>query len=628
VAAAPLYDGQSDFSGGQDASQIPANVGPNAYFAGVNVSCQNGCLNPRWGKQEFLLDFQIPTTFRLPTGLRREYQSIFESCKYQALIPYNIADEYYLIVVISGVIFLVNQYTQVVSVIEIDDGSKLDELHPRINWTPAGNYLVIFDFPAYPVIIEGLTARRADPTKFEIPASVLGCYNQNRVFISNIGNEFTASDPAAYGFPFGPISFTQVTQPGSAFFGEVFQLPTGHNNDPITAMGFLQTVDTSTGIGSLLVGTQKAIYSFLTQNPRTQWEAGQFGTLFVHDAGIAGQRAFCNVNSDLFFVSPDGQLRSVSMSRDEQGKWSKVPLSREVKNYIKLFDTELSKYAFVGYFRNKIFTSANPYQVMAQTTDYKPVSDYVFGGCVVLELDNISTLLKDSPPVWAGLWTGIRPMDFVVNDDRCFMIAKDGGVNKIYEVRPDLTYDLIGPEQKIRKIKSKVYCKEYGFGTYSENGSPVSTNFFNKTLNSIELNLFNIQGEFEINIKYRPSHSMNYLQWTNFKHVAPWRSCKIPEGCAWNGLVGHEFRELNLGAPTEPGCDPITRETYDTVRKVQVLFEIEGINWELHGFLMRATLLTQNVTEPVCKPYPIVEICNDCINDWGIPDICQENQQV
>ena len=89
----------------------------------------------------------------------------------------------------------------------IQGGSQLDEAADRINWSPAGKYLVIFDFPAYPVIIEGLLARRADPALLEIPRSVLGTYNQNRLFIANAGNEFTAGDPAAYTFPTGPISF-------------------------------------------------------------------------------------------------------------------------------------------------------------------------------------------------------------------------------------------------------------------------------------------------------------------------------------------------------------------------------------------------------------------------------------
>jgi hypothetical protein len=628
VAPTPLYDGQSDFGGGQDASQIPANVNPNQYFKGVNVSCQNGCINPRWGFQEFILNHKETTQYKLPTGLEKPYQIIFETGKYQALIPYAIQDEYYLLVIISGIIFIVNQYSNEVSVMTIAGGSTLDESQDRYNWTLAGKYLVIFDFPSYPVIITGLTARRADPTIYEIPASVLGCYNQNRIFISNAGNEFTASDPAAYGFPTGPISFTQVTKPGSTFYGEVFQLPTSNNsNDAITAMGFLQTVDTSTGIGPLMVSTQRSVYSYLTQNPRAAWEAGQFGSMFIHDAGIVGQRAYCNVNSDMFFISPDGQIRSASMSRDEQAKWSKVPLSREVRNFIRLFDRELCKFSFVGYFNNKIIASVNPFQVKASTLSGSLASDYAFGGFVVLELDNISTLSKDSPPVWAGLWTGIRPMDMVVNDDRCFMISKEGGINKLYEIRPDLTYDLIGADQRIRKVKSKIYTREYGFSSYSQLGNPVSTNFFNKTLETIDVNLFNVQGDFKLNVKYRPSHSTNYLQWTHFEHQAPWRQCNIPQGCQWNGLVGHEFRELNLGSPQEVGCDPVTLETYDTIRKVQVLFEIEGINWELRGFLMRATMLDQNVTAPVCKPYPVVDICGNCNTDWEIPDICQENQQ-
>lgn len=619
MATEPVQDGQTDFSGGQNASQIPAHVGENQYYSGVNVSCEKGSLNPRWGSQQKTLTFDITEEFTLPTGLTRSYESIFLTGRYQAIIPYLVGTEFYLICVVSGVIFFVNQQTFVVTYVPIADGSYIDEDHFRVNWTPAGARVEIFDFPSYPVIIDGVTARRADPALLETPVSVLGTYNQNRVAFSNAGNEWTASDPAAFGFPNGPISCTELLTPASPFYGQVFQLSTNYNNNPITAMGFLQVVDTSTGIGPLLVATQDSIWSYHTELPRAQWEATQFGSVFISSAGIVGQRALCNVNSDIFFISKDGQLRSASMSREEQGKWSKTPISREVQDFIVVNDKALLKYSVVSYYRNKIIMTVNPYKVKMAKTDLEPSYDVAFGGFVVLELDNVSTLGKDSQPAWAGMWCPFRPMDFVINNDRMFAVAKEGGINTIYEMRPDLTYDKIGVKQEVRKVKSKIYTKEFEF----------KAPFNLKTLNSLDFNLQDVRGNFTLKVKYKPSHANNYIEWRNFSHIAPWRICQgVPIGCEWNGLAPHSFRELNLGSPINPGCNPVTKDKYDTLRMVQLLFEIEGVDWLIESFVINGQLLPQNTTEAICKAYPIVKVCEECNNVWEIPTICQESQEI
>lgn len=268
-----VADETADFSGGQDASKTPDRVPDDSYYAGINVTGQKADLSPRWGFVQKQLDFsQITTPLTLPTGFTRPFNEIFLSGKFQAYIPYPQGGEYYQLVVISGQIYLINQATFEVHIVPIAGGQPINEKADRITWTSAGNYLLIFDFPAYPVIMTQFTARRADPAKMECPPATQGTYNQNVVCIANAGNEWTASDPAATGFPEGPISFTLVETEGSDFFGQVFQLSTNYSNDSITAMGFLQVVDVSTGIGPLLIHTQNNIFSYMTQLPRADWE--------------------------------------------------------------------------------------------------------------------------------------------------------------------------------------------------------------------------------------------------------------------------------------------------------------------------------------------------------------------
>jgi len=81
-------------------------------------------------------------------------------------------------------------------------------------------------------------------------------------------------------------------------------------------MTFLQFVDTSTGIGPLILATKNQIFSANSQNPRANWETGNFITTLTASSGIAGARSYVHVNSDLFFFGSDGQLRTLSMSRN------------------------------------------------------------------------------------------------------------------------------------------------------------------------------------------------------------------------------------------------------------------------------------------------------------------------
>lgn len=614
-----LFDGQNDFTGGQDASKNPELVPPNAYFSGVNVTCKNGVAGPRDGFNRLLLKFPNEG-FGLDGTVPIAFETLFRQGKYQAAIPYFIGSQAFMVVVISGLIYFVNLTSYEVTPVPISDGSRLNEYSQRLNWSFGSRYVVIFDFPSFPVILENMTARRADPAAGEVPISTLGAYNQNRLFIANAGNEFTAGDPTgSLAAPNAPITFLEITTIGSPFFGQIFQLPTDYNNPPITAMGFLQQVDTSTGIGPLFIATRDQIFAFQSQLPRDQWELNQFGSVITNNAGIAGSKSFVNVNSDLFFISIDGQIRTLSTSRDEQKKWSRIPISREVKNWLKYVDPTLVQFAAMTYFNNTILTTANPYRVTARTLNQSPISDYAFGGMVALETDNISTLRQESPPVWGGLWTGVRPMDFCTVGARCFVISKDEeSVNHIWEITPDITVDKA--DYKERYVRSTFYTRNFDF----------QDPFKDKELLYLDTHIDDIRGDFEMKVEFRSAHSPYFLPWGTFKHKAPYRFCDIADpNCNFNGFEPQAFRQIKFGAPTTDACDPVTKEYYTFFRDVQLKFTIEGRSWQLPHFKLAAVGLPQADSDvTTCETYPKVALCGACDTDWVIPpfDECKEKE--
>lgn len=609
-----ISDTTASFVGGQDASKTPHLVPENAYFAGVNVSVERGNVKPRWGM--FKHSQSLPSGSVIQRTIPvKSYADIFKNGKFQCVADYSIGSDFYLVFVISGQIFFLNIATFEVEQIPLE-GEGINPLAPRLDWSPAGPYLIITDFPNYPIIIDGGTARRANPEDFEIPVCNVIGYNQNRLIIGNAGNEFTAGDPAgSLATPNAPLTFLEVLLPNTGFTDQVFAIGTNYNNDPITSISFLQVSDTSTGIGPLLVSTRKAIYSYQTQLPRTSWENGTFGTNLVYNAGIVGPRAVDHLNSDMIFVSQDGMVRSIAMSRDEQSKWSKTPMSREVQNWLSVVDPSLLQYTFVTYFNNKVFIGANPYRTTALGINNEPLPDYAHGGMVVLELDNISTLTKETPPVWSGLWTGVRPMDMVVCNDRAFIISKDGGTNEIYEVRPDLTYDTDG--KNVRYINSKIYTREYDF-----QGSL----FNNKQLHSVDLRLKDLRGDFKVAVSYKADHSSRFEFWREFKHAAPWRNCKVP--FTMPGLAPHNFLEINLGSPKDAECSEPSKTFGTTFRAVQLLIELEGVYWELESLQLNAQFDRQSKNITICKKYPASKLPLQCTNNWGYGEFqsCQQKQ--
>lgn len=612
-----VFDGQLDFTGGQDASKTPDNVPPNAVYAAVNTSFRNGSLGPRPGFTR--LDLIFPRgALVIGDEVTPTFEQIFHQGKFQALIPYIIENVPHLIIVISGIVYLVNEETLQVTMLLLPGGDRLNQYAPRLNWSFAARFIVIFDFPNLPVIIENTTIRRSNPAVFEVPISNIGAYNQNRLFIGNIGNEFTAGDPTgSLAAPNAPITFMEIEQPGSPYLGQVFQLPTNYNNVPITAMGFLEFVDSSTGIGPLIIATANQIFSVNSQNPRSVWEQGQFVQSLVSNSGIAGQQAMINVNSDLFFVSGDGQLRTLSMSRSEQGKWSKVPISREVQNWLKYYDISLAKYAALGYFKNTIMMTANPYRVVAKTLSNENIFDYANGGIVAIETDNISTLRGGSPPVWAGLWTAVRPMDFCNNFERCFVMSKDDGdVNNLWEITPTRTYDLAA--KKIRYIKSRIYTKELLF----------NDPFTYKVLNYIDIPFQAVEGDFKLNVTYRPDSSPTYLPWGVFNVNVPWRTCDLLNTCNFNGFAPLSLSELRIGSPENVDCDPVTQYLYRFFKKTQILLQVEALNWELPYFKIKAVTQPRADTDTPCESLPTVVVCKDCDMDWFIPpfESCEDKE--
>lgn len=610
-----VEDRTETFIGGQDDWLHPDNIQPNQYTAGINVTHRHGVLGPRSGLERYELEFEKGGIVN-DKGVSVSWKKIYHQGKFQAQIPYRLGSAIYCLHVISGYLFRTNVDTRKVKVLN-PDGPRLNQYKARINWSYAGKFIVLFDFPNYPILVEGTEIRRSDPDRKtgsletpEVPPAELGAFNQSRLFIADEGNQFTAGDPVGSGIADAPITFAEVLSSAAVYPNQSFSLGTEYADLEITAMAFLQQSDTSVGIGPLLIATENSIHAYQAGNERNTWTKSKFGAEVVHNAGIAGPRAFVNVNQDLWFLSSDGAVRTFSMSRDEQQTWARIPLSNEVHNWLKYWDKSLAQFASLGYYNNKILISANPFRTTALDLNQEPVIDYASAGMVVLNAEHAARLGNGTPPAWDGLWLGVRPMDICTTPDgRCFIMSKDpNSVNRFYELRDDLTTDLI--DGKPVYIPARVYLREYDY----KDQYPLKENY------TADIRMTDLKGDFSINVERKPDHSPNFLPWRSYSCKIPWRECSANPS-SMNGYGEHSFRELSLGSPEDTGaCDPRTEDLFATFRKQQLRITLQGKDWVLHAVRVLAEIKpnANRVTE--CEQLPVVLTKKECDGDWSLND--------
>lgn len=597
--AEELADGTLSFRGGQNAGVLPDRIREDQFASGVNLSTRDGGIGPRPGF--VFTDVEILTEGGVANGVGKilPYKDIFRSGKFQGAHEYLTGSVNSIIAVISGIIFVIDPTRNTAEVISIEprensfsplndvvipETERLNQYCARFNFGDAGRFLVIHDYPDTPVIIEGGEARRADPKKVnefgepcpELLASVIGTFNQSRYFFSSEVHEFTAGDPVgSLAAPDAPITIKEISITAAPFLGQVFSLGSTNQNKPITAMGFLQIQDTSQGVGPLFVATADSLYTYRTDLARQDWEATRFGSLLLFNAGIAGQRAFTNLNSDIIFMGGDGRIRSLSITASEQrGKFANTPIDREVSNWTKAQDPELLALTVVETVDNRVLVTVDPFKIDAIDLNGNAVTDYAFGGMVSLDFANISGMFADAAPAWDGLWQGIQPMDFVRVGKEMYIFAKDpGSVNSLYRYDPTKSYDEFKGES--RDITSRMYSRQFSF----------KDPFGLKEEKSVETTLSQLEGDIKVSIDRKVEAAGNWHLWREWEHDAKSESCE-DEGCDVQPvLLPHSFRDLNFGSPLDADpCDSVSGDDLRYFKRSQYRTTIKGKNWKMESF--------------------------------------------
>lgn len=410
----------------------------------------------------------------------------------------------------------------------------------------AENYVIVLAGQNETIFYNGSVARLA--TVKELPPGFIGTYQWGRCWITlNDRRSFVAGD--LVGSSSGTANnlyvdaILKMTENTFLNGGGTFKVP--NNAGLICAMGALPTLDTSLGVGQVLVGTSHSIIGVNAPADRTTWQNLSYPIQSVSALGYGpvAPRAMCAVNSDVWFRSLDGD-RSFQIKRRDFQTWSDTPQSFELDNILSADTRSLLFYASADEFDNKKFCTVSPY-----VTPY----GILHRGLSVVNFDEISNLRGNSSPAWEGVTTGLQIFQFVkgVVDgvDRAFVFASNNGTIELWEVLRSGAYDLLNGTGSIayKSIPSILESRRDGFGDDTQL----------KGLYTAELYLDEISDNVAVTVKWRPDQYPIWSTWAVLNFCATQQQCQlvpqpsqvnlIPAGAQYSVAGVYNFNNLAIG---------------------------------------------------------------------------------
>jgi len=540
----PIFDGQTDFSGGMDASRSPELINPNQIALGVNVTVRGAYPATRPAFNKLRLDFAGDT----------EAESYWNENFYQGTGYFNPSGNTPgFTTSVGGRIF--NLQPQGIRTFQVTDitpklsTGSLDVNSARLTkayFTQASVYQVIQDGQSLPFIFDGSTVRRSNPEVPEVPTGAVMAYGQSRLAVA-LGNQFLIGD--INGGATNVLSFTETTYLNG---GGSFLLPMNMGN--VTGMIFTAKQDTNTGQGTLLVFGESGVISVDLSIPREQWQTSQIVTVTLTDIGTLADRALQTVNADILFRGKDG-IRSYRDARAEFGPYSVGNFGRTAMSY------EIGPYLDVDTLAWQPYVSAvnfdNRYLMTTQPTRLGGSGPPVFRAIAAMDFIAVTALRYNQPPVFDGLWTGLNVYQLTqgqfASGLRCFAFVRgtDNLGNQqlqIWEITKNAGLDNgICPIQCAIESRSFLFNSALGY----------------KRLNYLRHWSDQIQGRVDWTLRLKPDQYPGWALWQKWTDQAPTQTCNntgcsipnyqpqyrsgrnatlAPEGCLSDGSMAWRYR--------------------------------------------------------------------------------------
>lgn len=268
------------------------------------------------------------------------------------------------------------------------------------------------------------------------------------------------------------------------------------NLGQITGMGVIKRNSETNGHGPVIVFQQRGAFAINPTIPRPEWITDpNVQQIVITGRGCSSPYSVVGVNGDLWFRCTDKTIASFKNEASRQDSWNDTALSKEVNKFTDLDSGESLRFSFSAYTGNRLLVSVGS---RSEKSDDYGYHRYCLG-IVSLDFDDGSSVIKDQPFSWDGLWTGIRPTGVAEimlgqqitsvygsfdhdNTNRFYFLASYSGGNDIGE-----------------NGESRIQWQRVNEGAlYSQQEPAIST------LKSTRVEYFNAVGKTEIRQSFKP----------------------------------------------------------------------------------------------------------------------------
>ncbi len=580
-----ITTGQFDFAGGVDSSKIPliaSSYNTNGLARNQLAWLDNGTVRGGGILQR--------------TGWNPLCKVHDASAIYQRGFLYDasqLGGNPYLMLSIGGRMFQVRVDTDN-SVHDVTGAFADPATAPKAWYAQHGRFMIkqAGDGVTLPLFWDGLALRRSKgitntavapgtPGVNEIPAAtaMVGYmsriwYGQNRKL--NAGDiEFGTSGTAAYGFEDAVLD---VTENPLVVGGDGFTLPGTAGN--IRALTYPISLDQSLGEGPLFIFSPKQIYALQVPVTRTDWIAAGSAnqpllTVVMNNYGTVSDTSIVHGNGDLFYQTLVPDVRSFFMALRYFQTWGNGSISNNINRILQFNNRALMHMASGMSFGNRLYQTMLPQQTAVGT---------VFTSLVVMDLDPLSTLQNQNPPVWEGNQEGINILQLFSGDfgglERAFAVVQsevDGGVWVWEFTSADKFDQQETPAERRVSWFFETPANDWSEYPRNDGGGPMAL----KELDGMDLWFDKVFGEVIIKVQFRPDEDPCWYDWHTEKICQSRTPCEdvnnpicspYPEGPNCEGYR----MPISLPKPTNPNCSVGNNRPVTWGFKFQVRIQIKG----------------------------------------------------
>jgi len=469
-----------------------------------------------------------------------------------------------------------------------------------------------------PLIWDGNKLRRSGVN--EIPPGILGAYGWGRIWITlpdrrsfvagNLVGDQSGGGTAQEGFRDSILKFTENNFLNG---GGTFSIP--QNAGKINTMQFLATQDTSLGMGVLLVGTQRMIFSVNAPVDRTTWQNLTYPiqTVSLLDYGPEGPRSSVSINGDMWYRSFDG-YRSFIVARRQFGMPGNTPMSQEVSPILSFDTLDLLFWGSGIYFDNYMIQTISPFRTAAGV---------LHRGFVVINFDLISDLRQKLPPAWEGVWSGLNIFQItkgrIDNEERAFCFVMGNDI-ELWEISGDLgpsslTLTSRGAQKGstgdsingvTTPIAAFIETQSYAFG------SP----FTLLKLRMAEFYIDDIADNVTVTVKFQPDQYPDWITWGTFSFCATVSQCTFTSSLnnvcqVFKANAAQYAARVTLPQPQEALCSVIAGRPLNFGFEFQLRIEWTGHCrfrvMRLHANLVDLPSEGECAVAPTCVAFPFCD---------------------